>query len=245
VSPALLTVTGLNKAFGALVVTDDVSLEVRAGEAIGIIGPNGAGKSTLFNLISGDIRPDTGRILFDGQDMTTLQPHARAARGIGRSYQIPRPFERMSVVENLLVGASFAGRQRVAHPRAYCGEVLARTGLAGKAAAQAGTLTLLERKRLELARALAISPRLLLLDEIAGGLTDPEAHLLVETIRAIHADGVAIIWIEHVLHALIPAITRLLVLNFGRIIASGDPRAVMASPLARETYLGIDDMAVA
>jgi branched-chain amino acid transport system ATP-binding protein len=240
-----LTVTQLRKAFGSLVVTDDLSLSVAAGEAIGIIGPNGAGKSTLFNLISGDLQPDGGEIIFDGRAITPLRPHARAALGIGRSYQIPLPFIGMSVLENLLVGACFAGRHRIAQPRNYCQAILGRVGLAAKAQTPAGRLTLLERKRLELARALAISPRLLLLDEIAGGLTDAEAQALLETIRAIHAEGVAIIWIEHVLHALIPTISRLIVLNFGRIIASGEPRLVMASSAARQIYLGLEEPATA
>lgn len=237
----LLAVEGLSKSYGSLVVTDDISLSVGQGEAVGIIGPNGAGKSTLFNLISGDTRPDQGKIFFDGADITGLEPHKRAGRGIGRSYQIPQPFEDMSVLENLLVGALFAGRTRVSNARDYCHDVLCRTGLATKATARAGTLTLLERKRLELARSLAVAPKLLLLDEIAGGLTDPEAHELLETIRAIHAQGVTIIWIEHVLHALLPAISKLFVLSFGRLIAAGEPGQIMADPEVRAIYLGIDD----
>lgn len=237
----LLTVEGLGKSYGSLVVTDDISLSIGQGEAVGIIGPNGAGKSTLFNLISGDTRPGQGKIFFDGADITGLPPHKRAGRGIGRSYQIPQPFEDMSVLENLLVGALFAGRTRVSNARDYCQEVLCRTGLAAKVTARAGTLTLLERKRLELARSLAVAPKLLLLDEIAGGLTDPEAHELLETIRAIHAEGVTIVWIEHVLHALLPAISKLFVLSFGRLIASGEPGQIMADPEVRAIYLGIDD----
>ncbi len=237
----ILSVAGLRKNYGALVVTDGISLQVAAGEALGIIGPNGAGKSTFFNLISGDVRADAGQIVFDGADVSALKPHQRAVAGIGRSYQIPQPFGGMTVLENLLVGARFAGRARIKDPRAHCLDILARTGLAAKANVSAGTLTLLERKRLELARALATAPRLLLLDEIAGGLTDPEADLLVATIRAIHASGVTIIWIEHVLHALIPAISRLVVLSFGRLIADGPPREIMALPAVREIYLGIEE----
>jgi branched-chain amino acid transport system ATP-binding protein len=241
--PDLLTIAGLSKSYGSLVVADAISLRVAAGEAVGIIGPNGAGKSTLFGLISGDLRPDAGRITFDGTDITLLRPHARATQGIGRSYQVPQPFEDMTTLENLLVGAYFAGRRRVRNPAAHCDAVLRRTGLAQKAAVRAGALTLLERKRLELARALAISPRLLLLDEIAGGLTDPEAEALLATIRAIHAEGVTIIWIEHVLHALLPAIGRLLVLNAGRLVADAAPQAVMADPVIRALYLGLDEAA--
>jgi len=236
-----LSLSGLQKSYGALTVTNNVTLEVAAGVALGIIGPNGAGKSTLFNLITGDVRTDAGTIKFNGRDISLLPPHRRAALGIGRSYQIPQPFDGMTVLENLLVGASFAGRARVSQPRAYCLEILDRCGLAAKAKLSAGQLTLLERKRLELARALSIAPRLLLLDEIAGGLTDPEAAQLVETIKSIHAGGVTIIWIEHVLHALIPAISRLAVLSFGKLIADGEPAQVMALPDVREIYLGIEE----
>jgi len=233
--------SGLKKSYGALAVTADVSLDVKAGAAVGIIGPNGAGKSTLFNLITGDVAADAGTIQFMGRSIERLAPHQRAAAGIGRSYQIPLPFDGMTVLENLLVGAQFAGRRRVAYPRPYCLDILQRCGLAAKAQAPAGTLTLLERKRLELARALATAPSLLLLDEIAGGLTDPEAAQLVELIAGIHLAGITIIWIEHVLHALIPAIERLVVLSFGKILADGEPHEVMALPAVREIYLGIEE----
>jgi branched-chain amino acid transport system ATP-binding protein len=237
----ILSLSGLSKSYGALTVTNNVSLDVAAGAAVGIIGPNGAGKSTLFNLITGDVRADSGAIKFQDRRIETLPPHRRAALGIGRSYQIPQPFDGMTVLENLLVGAQFAGRSRIPHARAYCHEVLARCGLAPKANLPAGSLTLLERKRLELARALATKPALLLLDEIAGGLTDPEAAQLVATIKSIHAGGVTIVWIEHVLHALIPAISRLVVLSFGRLIADGDPHEILSLPAVREIYLGIED----
>jgi len=236
-----LLLSGLKKSFGALAVTSNVSLEVPTGAAVGIIGPNGAGKSTLFNLITGDVAVDAGTIIFEGNSIEHLPPHRRAAAGIGRSYQIPRPFSGMTVLENLLVGAQFAGRHRVNHPRSFCMEILETCGLARKAHLAAGELALLERKRLELARALATEPSLLLLDEIAGGLTDPEAAQLVALIKSIHARGLTIIWIEHVLHALIPAIERLVVLSFGKIIADGDPHAVMALPAVREIYLGIEE----
>ncbi len=236
----ILSLSGLRKSYGALTVTNDVSFDVAAGTAVGIIGPNGAGKSTLFNLITGDVRADAGTIRFGDRQIEALPAHRRAALGIGRSYQIPQPFGGMSVLENLMVGALFAGRARIEQPRAFCLEILALCGLAARASAAAGSLSLLERKRLELARALATKPSLLLLDEIAGGLTDPEAAQLVETIGAIHAGGVTIIWIEHVLHALLPAISRLVVLSFGRVLADGEPRAVMALPAVREIYLGLE-----
>lgn len=237
----ILSLSGLKKSYGALAVTNDVSLEVKAGAALGIIGPNGAGKSTLFNLITGDVKTDAGTIIFQDQNISALPPHKRAALGIGRSYQIPQPFDGMTVLENLLVGASFAGRARISNPSSFCLDVLQTCGLGARASLPAGALTLLERKRLELARALATKPSLLLLDEIAGGLTDPEAALLVETIKSIHACGVTIIWIEHVLHALIPAISRLVVLSFGKIIADGDPHEIMSLQAVREIYLGIDE----
>ena len=243
---ALLRLDGLRKRYGALAVTDGVDLEVAPGEAVGIIGPNGAGKSTLFNLIAGDVRPDAGTVRLAGQDITELPPYARARLGIGRSYQIPQPFGRMSVYENVLVGASFAGAERGPDAPRRCAEVLERTGLTSKAGIPAGRLALLDRKRLELARALATSPRLLLLDEIAGGLTEAESHALVDTIRGVQAaTGAAIVWIEHVLHALVPAISRLVVLSFGRKLAEGTPRDILDSPAVRAVYLGIDDEAAA
>jgi branched-chain amino acid transport system ATP-binding protein len=237
----ILSLAGLHKSYGALTVTNNVTLDVAAGAALGIIGPNGAGKSTLFNLITGDVKADAGTITFQNQPIGALPPHRRAALGIGRSYQIPQPFDGMTVLENLLVGAQFAGRARISNPSTYCLDILQTCGLAAKANLAAGTLTLLERKRLELARALATKPSLLLLDEIAGGLTDPEAAELVATIKSIHAAGVTIIWIEHVLHALIPAISRLVVLSFGKLIADGAPQDIMSLPAVREIYLGIDE----
>ncbi len=235
----LLRVETVSKRFGALTVTDDLSFDLAEGEALGVLGPNGAGKSTLSNLITGDLTPDAGRILFDGADITALPAHVRCRRGIGRSYQIPHPFARMSVFENLLVGATFGTGEGEGAATAHCASVLERTGLIDKANRPAGSLTLLERKRLELARALATRPRLLLLDEIAGGLTEAECAQLIETVRAVRAEGVSIIWIEHVVHALLALVERLLVINFGALLAEGAPRAVMQDPRVREVYMGI------
>src|SRR6185503_3806587 len=162
------------------------------GEALGIIGPNGAGKTTLFNLISGDLAPSAGKIFFRDNDITALPAHARCRRGIGRTYQIPHPFGGMTVFENLLVAASFAGGAAERDGDALCVDILKRTGLVGKANQRAGRLTLLERKRLELARALAVQPKLLLLDEIAGGLTEGECAALVATIKALRGEGISI-----------------------------------------------------
>jgi len=235
----ILKLTGVCKSFGALKVTDDVTLELAQGEALGIIGPNGAGKSTLFNLIGGALSVSAGSIHFQGDDVTRLTASERCKRGIARSFQIPHPFVGMSVYENLLVASAF-GNSGHTNPAVACREILERTGLIAKANRPAGTLTLLERKRLELARALATNPTLLLLDEIAGGLTEAECHELIASIRAISQTGVAIIWIEHIVHALTAVVSRLAVLDFGRIVSSGDPECVMADPVVRQIYLGID-----
>ncbi len=235
----LLELNAVSKSYGALKAVDTVSLVVEDGEALAVIGPNGAGKTTLFNLITGDVSPSAGRIMFDGAEMTSKPPHARSRLGIGRSYQIPHPFANMSVFENLLVGAIFGGgiTERQSYKR--CSDVLRVTGLYDKANVPARTLTLLQRKRLELARALAIQPKLLLLDEIAGGLTEYECAELVKTIKEIHASGTTIVWIEHIVHALVSVASRLVVMNFGQLLAQGDPHEVMADARVREVYMGI------
>jgi len=237
----VLSFENVSKNFGALRVTDDLSFEVSKGEALGILGPNGAGKTTVFNLITGGVAPDAGRIIFKGRDITRLAPHKRCRAGVGRSYQVALPFEGMTVFENLLVGAMYGGEvlsTNEANDR--CVGLLVRTGLIDRANRLAGSLTLLDRKRLELARALATEPELLLLDEIAGGLTEAETHSLVALVNDIRAEGVTIVWIEHVVHALLAVASRLLVINFGAKLAEGDPQAVMASPEVRRVYMGID-----
>lgn len=236
----ILSLHSVSKSFGALKVTDNVSFELAAGEALGIIGPNGAGKSTLFNLIAGNLRPDQGQVRMDGKDITGQTAMQRCASGIGRSFQIPQPFGNLTVYENLLVAARFGGGITGQSAPEHCMNILQRTGLAAQADKVSGGLPLLQRKRLELARAMATAPRVILLDEIAGGLTEGECHELVATIRQIHAEGTAIIWIEHVLHALNSVVERLMVLNFGRMLMIGEPTAVMASPEVREIYLGIE-----
>jgi branched-chain amino acid transport system ATP-binding protein len=235
----LLELSEVSKSYGALKAVDTVSLVVEDGEALAVIGPNGAGKTTLFNLITGDVAPSGGRMLFGGADVTAMPPHARSRLGIGRSYQIPHPFANMSVFENLLVGAIFGGgiTERESYKR--CSDVLRVTGLYDKANVPARTLTLLQRKRLELARALAIQPKLLLLDEIAGGLTEYECGELVKTIKEIHARGTTIVWIEHIVHALVSVASRLIVMNFGQLLAQGNPHDVMADARVREVYMGI------
>jgi branched-chain amino acid transport system ATP-binding protein len=235
----LLQLDGVSKLYGALKAVDGVSLAVEDGEALAVIGPNGAGKTTMFNLISGDVAPSQGRVLFGGTDMTAMPPYARSRLGIGRSYQIPHPFANMTVFENLLVGAIYGGRATERESYLRCSEVLKVTGLYSRANLPARTLTLLQRKRLELARALAIEPKLLLLDEIAGGLTEYECSELVKTIKDIHARGTTIVWIEHIVHALISVASRLIVMNFGQVLAQGNPSEVMADRRVREIYMGI------
>jgi branched-chain amino acid transport system ATP-binding protein len=237
---AVLRLTGVSKRYGALQVTDDISFAVERGETYGILGPNGAGKTTLFNLVSGDVRPDQGSVEFDGADVNHLPPHRRCVAGIGRSYQVPRPFGGMTVFENLLVGATFGGELTGHAAYDVCVDVLERTGLKARANQLAGTLGLLDRKRLELARALATQPQLLLLDEIAGGLTEPETHALVDEIRRVKERGVTIVWIEHIVHALLAVADRLLVINFGKRLAEGLPAAVMDDPEVRRVYLGLE-----
>lgn len=233
---ALLSLENISKSFGALVVADAVSLSVAEGEILGVLGPNGAGKTTLFNLIAGSLRPNVGRVVFDGRDITALSAADRCRLGIARSFQVPHPFGGMTVFENALVGATFGREPR--DPRSRALDVLDLTGMRSKANQLAGGLTLLDRKRLEMARALAANPRLLLLDEIAGGLTDSECVSLLTAIRDVHASGVTIVWIEHVVHALLSVAQRLAVLNFGRLIVEGEPRAVMESREVRSVYLG-------
>jgi branched-chain amino acid transport system ATP-binding protein len=236
----LLALHAVAKSYGALKVTDDITLTVDEGETLGVLGPNGAGKTTLFNLISGDARVDAGRVDYAGRDITAWKPHQRCHAGIGRSYQVPQPFGNMSVFENLVTAACFGGQQKEHEAWHTAHEVLEQTGLVAHANKPAGGLTLLDRKRLELARALATRPRLLLLDEIAGGLTEPEARVLVDELKRIKAQGVAMIWIEHVVHALLSLADRLLVINFGQRLAEGEPRAVMNDPEVRRVYMGME-----
>ncbi|QFY63015.1 ABC transporter ATP-binding protein (plasmid) [Rhizobium grahamii] len=236
----LLELNGVSKSFGALVVAEDISFAVETGEALGVIGPNGAGKSTLFNLINGNLAVAGGSVTFDGKDVTTVPPMQRCLAGMGRTFQIPQPFERLTVYENLLVAGAFGSRASENDVAGFCADILVETGLIAKANVAAASLTLLERKRLELARALATKPKLLLLDEIAGGLTEGECKQLVATIKRVHSRGVTIIWIEHVLNALTAVAERLLVLNFGRVIGIGAPDDIMASRAVREIYLGME-----
>jgi branched-chain amino acid transport system ATP-binding protein len=190
--------------------------------------------------MAGRLRPDRGRILFEGRDVTALPAHARCRAGIALTHQIPHPFEAMTVFENVLVGATHGGGRAERDAAAVCFTALELAGLSAKANTRAGVLTLLERKRLELARALATGPRVLLLDEIAGGLGEHEVQELIGVIRQVRALGVAIVWIEHIVHALRSAVDRLVAISFGRSLMDGPPDAVMASPEVQRIYLGID-----
>jgi branched-chain amino acid transport system ATP-binding protein len=238
---AVIEVEGVSKSFLGTPVIDNLSFVVEEGEAVGIVGPNGAGKTTLLNLIAGDLAPERGSIRFAGDDVTSVRPDRRCRAGLGRTAQIPRPFDGLTVFENVLVGATFGTDSHGTHAKDIAVEALARTGMLGKANVAAGGLGLLDRKRLELARALATQPRVLLLDEIAGGLTEAEVHVLVDMIRDIRAGGVTIVWIEHIVHALLALVDRIMAMSFGRKIAEGDPHEVMSSAAVREVYLGVDE----
>ena len=239
VGPAapLLEVAGLRKRFGAIVVADGVTFSLASGECLGMIGPNGAGKSSIFSLIAGTIAPDGGAIRFDGRDLGGLAAHLRARLGIVRAFQIPQPFPHLTVYENVLAAASFGGGLTGSAAQAAALGVLATTGLGGKAEVMAGQLPLLDRKRLELGKALASRARLLLLDEIAAGLTEREVEDLVALIASLKTRH-AIIWIEHIPHALRAVADRIMVLHFGRNVLVGPPVEVMRSGLVREIYMG-------
>jgi branched-chain amino acid transport system ATP-binding protein len=234
----LLELDHVTKRFGRVVIAEDLSFTVGPGDTVGIVGPNGAGKTSLFGLISGDLAPDAGDVRFAGRTVTKLDAATRCRLGIGRTYQVPRPFTDMTVFENVLVAAQQgAGLRRRASYAAAAG-ALERAGMTGEANLPAARLGLLARKRLELARALASRPKLLLLDEVAGGLTDPEVAQLVDIVRGVNADGIAVIWIEHVVRALVPVVGRLTCLAGGTFVGDGTPAEVLADPAVREVFLG-------
>ena len=214
----------------ALVVLDDVAFTLGADEAVGIVGPNGAGKTTLLNVLAGSQRPNGGRVHFRGSDVTTAGAAKRSRLGIGRAHQVPRPFGGMTVFENVFVPATAGGGHKGQDAYDRCIDVLETCHLLELSNRPAESLGLLHRKRLEHARALSTDPAVLLLDEIGGGLTDGEASELVETIRVVHRQGVAIVWIEHIVHVLVQVVHRLVCMDAGRVIADGEPAAVMATP---------------
>ena len=236
---AFLELDQVSKAFGAVTVADNLSFAVQQGEALGVIGPNGAGKTSMFNLVTGTLSPNAGKITFDGADVTRSSAATRCRAGMARSFQVPQPFSGMTVFENAMIAATQAGGMHGKAAEQFCLEILDQTELLDRANTLAGGLTLLGRKRLELTRALCAKPKLLMLDEIAGGLTEAECISLVQTVKDIHGRGVTIIWIEHVVHALMAVVNKLIVIDFGCKIAEGEPRAIMDSPQVQEIYLGI------
>jgi len=234
----LLQIEDIHQQFGALRVLNGISMAVPQGQALGVVGPNGAGKTTLLDIVAGGHRPSGGRVRLAGHDVTGVSAGRRARLGVGRTYQVPRPFPAMTVFENALVGAARGGglRRHAAYGAAYA--ALVRAGLAAKADVAARHLTLLERKRLELARALATQPSVLLLDEIAGGLTEPETDALIATITEVHAAGTTIVWVEHIMRALTRVVERVVCLADGRLLFDGTPAAMMADAQVRRAYLG-------
>lgn len=237
-APAMLELVGISRWFGGLRVIDALDLRVQPGEILGIIGPNGAGKTTLFNVIGGVLPPTAGKLLYAGRDITRMRVWSRCRLGIGRTYQVPRPFAKMSVFENVLAAAVHGGGLSVRHGKDRAEAVLEQTGLLHRAAIDAEQLSILDLKRLELAKALAQKPRLLLLDEIAGGLTEAECEVLLEIVRAGHNQETTVIWIEHVIQALRRIATRMVVLYDAGIIADGTPEAVLNDERVRTVYLG-------
>ncbi len=235
----ILTAKNLTKAFGRVQAVADVSFAVRDGELLGVLGPNGAGKTSMFNLLTGIYRPDGGQIVFEGRDITHMAAAKRCNLGLARTFQIPRPFGDMTVYENLLVGTTFGGGQREKDCKEEVSQILKITDLWDRRNNFARSLSFLDRKRLELARALATRPKVLLLDEIAGGLTEAEAREVLDVIKTIQSWGVTIIWIEHIMNMMAGA-DRLLALAQGRTIMCGDPRSVMCSEAVMEWYLGAE-----
>lgn len=234
----MLELVGVSRRFGGLHVIDTLDMRVQPGEILGIIGPNGAGKTTLFNLIGGVLPPSTGQLFYAGRDITRMKVWTRSRLGISRTYQVPKPFFKMTVFENVLAAAVHGGGLSVRHAKDQAEAVLRQTGLLHRATLEAEQLSLLDLKRLELAKALAQKPRLLLLDEIAGGLTEAECDLLLEIVREAHGPDTTVIWIEHVIHALLRVATRMAVLYGGGIIADGAPKAVLEDERVRAVYLG-------
>jgi branched-chain amino acid transport system ATP-binding protein len=235
---AVLAAVDIRKRFGALAVLDRVTLSLMEGEAVGVVGPNGAGKTTLLNVLSGALAPDSGSVDFHGRDVTSRGAADRCKLGIARTHQVPRPFIGMTVFENVLVGATAGGKRRGSEAYDLCLEVLDQTALTLIANRRAESLGLLQRKRLELARALAVEPSVLLLDEIGGGLTDAETGALVELVASLRDRGIAVLWIEHIVHLLMQVVSRLVCMDAGRIIAEGAPDDVVAQAAVIDAYLG-------
>lgn len=241
---ALLHVQGLCKRYGEIAVADSIEFALNQGECLGVIGPNGAGKTTLLNLITGTVVRDAGRIQLAGLPIADIPAHARVHAGVARAFQVPQPFMHLSAFENALVAAQFGARLKGAEAHDFAAAQIQRVGLGAKADTLAGKLPLLDRKRLELAKALSAKPKVLLLDEIAGGLTDAEVEVLIALVLELKRDY-ATLWIEHIPHALKAVATRLMVLHFGKKLLEGEPHQVMDSDIVREIYMGVTDHAAA
>jgi branched-chain amino acid transport system ATP-binding protein len=239
--PAILETQGLTKSFGNLLAVNNLTFDVQEGEILGMMGPNGAGKTTVFNLVTGVYMPTRGKVIFKGMDVTRLSASSRCRLGIGRTYQIPRPFENMTVLENLLVGAEYGANLKGKEALAEANEILKFTGLLSKKAVFSGKLPLLDRKRLELARGLSTRPKLLLIDEVAAGLTEAEVEELLHIVKSIQQKGITIIWVEHVLMMMNKGVDRLLVINSGQWLMCGDPKECMESKEVHEVYLGMEE----
>jgi branched-chain amino acid transport system ATP-binding protein len=237
----ILTVNKLNKSFGKLVAVHDLSFEVKEAEILGMMGPNGAGKTTVFNLLTGILKTDAGEIIFKGEDVTHESPSKRCRQGMGRTYQIPRPFDKMTVLENLLVAAVHGGGMGERRARGEIQDILDLIGLFSVKDRLAGGLPLLDRKRLELGRALATQPSLILLDEVAGGLTEGETEQVLKIVKEMQKRGVTIVWIEHILAMMSEGVDRLLVISEGRWLNCGNPEEVMNSEEVLECYMGAEE----
>jgi branched-chain amino acid transport system ATP-binding protein len=237
----ILTVKNLNKSFGKVAAVHDLSFDVDQREILGIIGPNGAGKTTLFNLITGEVKPDEGEVIFNGKDITYSKTYKKCRLGIARTYQIPRPFLNMTVFENLLVGAIYGGDMGHRRAERNCRDILEKTGLQSKRNTIAGALPLLDRKRLELAKALATGPALLLVDEVAGGLTENEVGEVLQIIHSVRKEGVTVLWVEHIIMAMQKGPDRLLVVNFGSKLFCGKPEDAFKSKDVQRSYLGVEE----
>ena len=238
----LLRIDGLNKTFGGFTALDNITVEIRKGERFGLIGPNGSGKTTLVNCISGALRPNRGAVLFAGEDITLLPANQRSHKGIARSFQIPRPFRSMNVLENLMVALDFAAHGHLfeteAHRREAAMSILTRIGLAAKAKTPTTTLTQVELRKMELARAMATGPKLLISDEAMAGLSASEVDEVLDLLMSLGGEDIAIIMIEHIMQAVMRFSERVMCLDAGRIIAIGAPSEVMANPRVQEAYLG-------
>lgn len=237
----ILVVNNLQKNFGRLKAVDELSFEVREGEILGMMGPNGAGKTTVFNLLTGVLKPDKGTIIFKGKNITHASPAKRCHLGIGRTYQIPCPFDKLTVFENLLVGAVHGGKLSEKRAREEANDILELIGMSPMKNQVAGELSLMNRKRLEVGRALATQPSLILLDEVASGLTEGEVRQVLEIVKKTSKRGITIIWIEHILMMMSEGVDRLLVISEGRWLQCGYPKVVMSSEEVLTCYLGTEE----